>query len=162
MCRPAVLHPESRGEIRLKSDNPLTKPAIYQNFLSEEKDWETLRTGFDMVRHIASQKPLDPFRGKELQPGSGVTAKADIDEYIRQTAWTVHHPAGTCKMGTDKDEMAVVDNEFRLRGIDALRVIDASVFPDMPGGNINAPIIMMAEKASDLIRGKKPLSPIDL
>lgn len=162
MCRPAVLHPESRGEIRLKSDNPLTKPAIHQNFLSEEKDWETLRTGFDMVRHIASQKPLDPFRGKELQPGSSVTSKADIDEYIRQTAWTVHHPAGTCKMGTDDDEMAVVDNEFRLRGVNALRVIDASVFPDMPGGNINAPIIMMAEKASDLIRGKKPLSPIDL
>lgn len=159
MCRPAVLHPESRGELKLKSSDPRDKPAIHQNFLTAEKDWETLRTGFDMVRDIANQKPLDPFRGPEIQPGPGVTSKADIDAYIRQTAWTVHHPAGTCKMGTDNDDMAVVDNELRVRGIDLLRVIDASVFPDMPGGNINAPVIMMAEKASDLMRAKEPLAP---
>jgi len=159
MCRPAVLHPESRGELKLKSNDPRDKPAIHQMFLTAEKDWETLRTGFNMVRDIANQKPLDPFRGREIQPGPSVTNKADIDAYIRQTAWTVHHPAGTCKMGTDNDEMAVVNNELRVRGVEDLRVIDASVFPDMPGGNINAPVIMMAEKASDLMRDKSPLAP---
>ena len=162
MCRPAVLHPESRGELKLKSSDPRAKPAIHQNFLTEEKDWETLRTGFDIVRDVANQKPLDPFRGPEIQPGPGITAKAEIDAYIRQTAWTVHHPAGTCKMGLESDEMAVVDNEFRLRGIEGLRVIDASVLPDMPGGNINAPVIMMAEKASDIIKGKTTLPPAQL
>ena len=162
MCRPAVLHPESRGELKLKSSDPRAKPAIHQNFLTEEKDWKTLRTGFDIVRDVANQKPLDPFRGQEIQPGPAVTAKADIDAYIRQTAWTVHHPAGTCKMGLDTDEMAVVDNEFRLRGIEGLRIVDASVLPDMPGGNINAPVIMMAEKASDIIKGKTPLPPAQL
>lgn len=162
MCRPAVLHPESRGELKLKSSDPRAKPAIHQNFLTEEKDWETLRTGFDIVRDVANQKPLDPFRGPEIQPGPGITAKAEIDAYIRQTAWTVHHPAGTCKMGLESDEMAVVDNEFRLRGIEDLRVIDASVLPDMPGGNINAPVIMMAEKASDIIKGTTPLPPAEL
>jgi len=162
MCRPAVLHPESRGELKLKSSDPRAKPAIHQNFLTEEKDWKTLRTGFEIVRDVANQKPLDPFRGQEIQPGPAVTAKADIDAYIRQTAWTVHHPAGTCKMGLDTDEMAVVDNEFRLRGIEGLRIVDASVLPDMPGGNINAPVIMMAEKASDIIKGKTPLPPAQL
>jgi len=159
MCRPAVLHPESRGELKLKSNDPRDNAAIFQKFLSAEKDWETLRSGFDMVRDIANQKPLDPFRGREIQPGPGVTSKADIDAYIRQTAWTVHHPSGTCKMGTQNDDMAVVDNELRVRGVESLRVIDASVFPDMPGGNINAPVIMMAEKASDLMLGKTPLAP---
>ncbi|MGK0172003.1 MAG: 4-pyridoxate dehydrogenase, partial [Gammaproteobacteria bacterium] len=160
MCRPAVLHPQSRGEIRLKSNDPREHVTIHQRFLSAEKDWQTLRAGFDIVRHVASQKPLDAFRGAEVQPGSGVASKADIDAYIRRTAWTVHHPAGSCKMGIDSDDMAVVDNELRVRGVDGLRVVDASVMPDMPGGNINAPVIMMAEKAADLIRGETPLPPI--
>ncbi|MFN0305400.1 MAG: GMC oxidoreductase, partial [Burkholderiales bacterium] len=94
-----------------------------------------------------------------INPGEGVKSRAEIDAYMRRTAWTVHHPLGTCKMGVDSDEMAVVDNELRVRGIDGLRVIDASVLPDMPGGNINAPIIMIAERAADLIRGRKPLAP---
>lgn len=160
MCRPAVLHPESRGEIKLRSADPRDTVAIHQNFLSAEKDWETLRTGFDMVRHVAHQKPLDGFRGPEIQPGPDVTSKQDIDDYIRRTAWTVHHPLGTCKMGPDSDAAAVVDPQLRVRGAEALRVIDASVMPDMPGGNINAPVIMMAEKAADLIRGRPPLDPI--
>ena len=159
MCRPAVLHPESRGEIKLRSSDPRDKVAIHQNFLSEKKDWETLRTGFDMVRDVASQKPLDSFRGPEIQPGPNVTSRQDINEYIRRTAWTVHHPLGTCKMGSDKDDMAVVDSQLRVRGAQGLRVVDASVMPDMPGGNINAPIIMMAEKAADLIRDREPLAP---
>ncbi len=162
MCRPAVLHPESRGEIKLKSANPQDTVAIHQNFLTEEKDWETLRAGFDMVRDVAHQKPLDAFRGPEIQPGPNVQSRADIDDYIKRTAWTVHHPLGTCKMGPDSDGTAVVDPQLRVRGVDGLRVVDGSVLPDMPGGNCNAPIIMMAEKASDLILGHDPLPPAEI
>ena len=162
MCRPAVLHPESRGEIKLKSADPRDKVAIHQNFLSEEKDWQTLRTGFDMVRDVANQKPLDAFRGPEIQPGPDVTSRADIDAYIRRTAWTVHHPLGTCKMGAGNDETAVVDPQLRVRGVDGLRVVDGSVIPDMPGGNTNAPVIMIAEKAADMIRGHAALPPANI
>lgn len=159
MCRAAVLHPESRGEVKLRSANPQEPVAIYQNFLSAEADWKTLRTGFDLVRDVAHQKPLDAYRGPELQPGRDVRSRAEIDAFIRRTAWTVHHPLGTSKMGPDRDEMAVVDPALRVRGVEGLRVVDASVMPDMLGGNINAPVIMMAEKAADLIRGLEPLSP---
>jgi len=158
MCRPVLLHPKSRGEIKLRSADPKDPVAIYQNFLSEPEDWETFRTGFDMVREVATQKPLDGFRGKELNPGADCKSQADIDAFIRQTAWTVHHPLGTCKMGAASDETAVVDPEMKVRGLDGLRVVDASVMPDMPGGNINAPVIAMAERASDLIRGNTPLT----
>ena len=162
MCRPAVLHPESRGEIKLKSKDPCEKVAIHQNFLTSENDWRTLRTGFEIVREVAHQKPLDEFRGPEIQPGSNIKSREEIDNYIRRTAWTVHHPLGTCKMGIKSDKMAVVDEQLRVFGVDGLRVVDASVMPDMPGGNINAPVIMMAEKVADLIKGKKPLEPARL
>ena len=160
MCRPAVLHPESRGEVKLKSKDPREKVAIHQNFLTSENDWRTLRTGFEIVREVANKTPLDKYRGPEIQPGLNIKSREDIDNYIRQTAWTVHHPLGTCKMGLKSDKMAVVDEELRVFGVDGLRVVDASVMPDMPGGNINAPVIMMAEKASDLIKGEKPLQPV--
>ena len=162
MCRPAVLHPESRGEIKLKSKDPCERVAIHQNFLTSENDWRTLRTGFKIVREVAHQKPLDEFRGPEIQPGSNIKSREEIDNYIRRTAWTVHHPLGTCKMGIKSDKMAVVDEQLRVFGVDGLRVVDASVMPDMPGGNINAPVIMMAEKVADLIKGKKPLEPARL
>ncbi len=92
----------------------------------------------------------------------GVTSKADIDAFIRRTAWTAHHPLGTCRMGRDGDTQAVLDPQLRVRGMQGLRVVDASAMPDMVGGNINAPIIMMAEKAADLIRGRQVLSPATL
>ncbi len=159
MCRPVVLHPTSRGEIRLRSADPRAHVAIHQNFLATEEDWNTFLTGFDMVRDVAHQKPLDAFRGREINPGVEVQSRADIMAYMRRTAWTVHHPLGTCKMGADADPLAVVDDQLRVRGAEGLRVIDASVIPDMPGGNINAPIIMIAERAADLIRGRTPLAP---
>ena len=162
MCRPVVLHPTSRGSVKLRSADPRAAIAIHQNFLATEEDWNTFRTGFDMVRDAAHQKALDPFRGREINPGPGVKSRADIDAYMRRTAWTVHHPLGTCKMGTANDPMAVVDNHLRVRGVEGLRVVDASVIPDMPGGNINAPIIMIAERAADLIRGRTPLAPTPL
>jgi choline dehydrogenase/4-pyridoxate dehydrogenase len=158
MLRPVLLHPESRGEIRLRSADPQASVAIHQNFLSERKDWETLRTGIGMMRDLVAQKAFDGFRGRELAPGPG----ADVDAFIRRTAWTVHHPCGTCRMGADDDQMAVVSGDLRVRGLHGLRVVDASVFPDLIGGNINAPTIMIAEKAADAIRGRPALEPAAL
>jgi choline dehydrogenase-like flavoprotein len=157
MCRPVILHPESRGEIRLRSADPRDKPAIHQNFLAEPKDWETMRAGIEMMRDLIAQKSLDRYRSREIQPGPATKSRSDIDAFIRRSAWTAHHPLGTCRMGTANDELAVVDAALRVRGVAGLRVVDASVMPDMVGGNINAAIIMIAEKASDLIRGKAPL-----
>jgi 4-pyridoxate dehydrogenase len=159
MVRPVLLHPESKGELKLRSSDPRAAPAIHQNFLSEPKDWDTLRAGIAMMRELVAQKALDPYRDREIQPGPGVTSKADIDAFIRRTAWTAHHPLGTCRMGRDDDTQAVLDSQLRVRGMQGLRVVDASAMPDMVGGNINAPIIMMAERAADLIRGRQVLSP---
>jgi 4-pyridoxate dehydrogenase len=162
MVRPVVLHPESRGELKLHSADPRAAPAIHQNFLSEPKDWETLRRGIAMMRDLAAQKALDPYRGSEIQPGPGVTSKANIDAFIRRTAWTAHHPLGTCRMGKDDDDLAVLDTQLRVRGMQGLRVVDASAMPDMVGGNINAAIVMIAEKVADIIRGRKAMSPATL
>jgi 4-pyridoxate dehydrogenase len=159
MVRPVVLHPESRGELKLHSADPRAAPAIHQNFLSEPKDWETLRRGIALMRDLVAQKALDPYRGPEIQPGSGVNSKANINAFIRRTAWTAHHPLGTCRMGKDHDDLAVLDTQLRVRGMQGLRVVDASAMPDMVGGNINAPIVMIAEKAADFIRGRKVLAP---
>lgn len=157
MFRPVLLHPESRGQVKLRSADPREFVAIHQNFLSTEKDWETFRTGVEMVRDVARQKPLDAFRGLEINPGPDCTSLDEVDAYIRQTSWTVHHPLGTCKMGASDDPDAVVDPTLRVRGVENLRVVDASALPDMPGGNINAPVIAVAERAADLIRGNQPL-----
>ena len=157
MVRPVVLHPKSRGELKLASSKPTDFVKIHQNFLSHPDDWETLKNGIDILRDIASQKPLDKFRGREIQP-----AGEPIEQFVKRTAWTVHHPLGTCKMGPASDPMAVVDPELRVKGAEGLRVVDASVFPDMLGGNINAPTIMFAERAADLIRGKAPLAPMNV
>jgi 4-pyridoxate dehydrogenase len=157
-CRVVLLRPESRGELRLVSGDPAAAPRIRQNFLSTEKDRRTLRDGVRLARHIAAQAPLRPFIAKELAPGSD--ADADIDALIRAGGITVHHPLGTCKMGPASDPLAVVDSALRVNGVDALRVVDASVMPDLVGGNINAPVIMIAEKAADLIRGRTPLAPV--
>ena len=100
-----------------------------------------------------------PFVVGEIGPGAEVKTDQQLEAYVRHTAVTAHHPAGTCKMGPTSDKMAVVDTQLRVIGLDALRVADASVFPDLVGGNINAPVIMIAEKAADIIRGKPPLSP---
>ncbi len=159
-CRPVLLHPESRGELKLASADPRAPIRIHQNFLSTENDIRTMRDGFKMVREVAMQKPLDPFRGEETAPGKDVQSDADIDAFIRNTSATAHHPCATCKMGID--DMAVVDGECKVRGVDGLRVIDASVFPDLVGGNINAPVLMIAEKMADAIRGRPALAPAEI
>src|SRR5207245_8569063 len=108
------------------------------------------------------QSALAPFAAGEVAPGPDCRSDAEIDAHIRATAITVHHPLGTCKMARASDPEAVVDPELRVLGVDALRVVDASVMPDLVGGNINAPVIMIAEKAADLIRGRTPLAPVNV
>jgi choline dehydrogenase/4-pyridoxate dehydrogenase len=157
-CRAVLLRPESRGRLSLRSADPHARPVLHQNFLATDRDWKTIRAGLRLVRDVFAQKPLQPFIEAELAPGPGRNSDADFDEHIRRAAATAHHPLGTCRMGPDSDETAVVDAELRVRGVEGLRVADASVMPDLVGGNINAPVIMIAEKAADMIRGLPPLA----
>ena len=161
-CRAVLLHPQSRGRIELASRDPRVPVRIRQNFLATEKDCATLRAGVRLIREIGEQTPLASFTTGEISPGPDCRSDAEIDAHIRATAITVHHPLGTCKMGRPSDPMAVVDPELKVLGIDGLRVVDASVMPDLVGGNINAPVIMIAEKAADLIRGRTPLAPVNV
>jgi 4-pyridoxate dehydrogenase len=158
-CRVVALRPESRGWLKLASADPRTPLHIHQNFLATENDWEVLRAGVRIFRDIVHQGPLDSFRGPEILPGDAKSSDADIDSYIKSTSLHVHHPLGTCRMGPASDSSSVVDADLRVHGIEGLRVIDASVFPDIVGGNINAAVVMVAEKAADLIRERAPLAP---
>lgn len=145
----AIMHPESRGTVRLQSTDPQAPVRINGRFLSEPSDLRKLHDGFLMARETGRQAPLDPFRGAELAPGPEVRSDAEIDEWIRDNARTVSHPCGTCRMGSD--EAAVLDPELRVRGVEGLRVVDASAMPDLVSAHINACVLMMAEKASELI-----------
>ena len=156
--RVVMLHPESRGELVLGSADPRTPIRIRQNFMSTDREWKTLRAGMRLMRDVMMQSPMAPFITKELTP---IDTDAQIDEHIRNTAITLHHPLGTCKMGRETDETAVVDPHLRVRGVERLRVIDASVMPDLISGNINAPVMMIAEKAADMIRGRPTLAPLN-
>jgi 4-pyridoxate dehydrogenase len=149
VCRPILLRPASRGRITLRSADPRERVFIDQNFLAVDSDLKTLRKGLKLLREVAAQKALDAFRGREIRPGKELRSDAELDGYIRSTPATAHHPCGTCRMGSDED--AVVDGALRLRGVAALRIADASIMPDLVGGNINATVIMIAEKAADLV-----------
>ena len=158
-CIAVVLRPESRGRLRLASSDPAMPIRIHQNFLSAERDWQTLRAGIRLIREVNAKPPLERYVQAELAPGAGKLADADLDAHIRATSITVHHPLGTCRMGPSADPMTVVDPELRVHGIDGLRVVDASVMPSLVGGNINAPVMMIAERAADLIAGRPTLAP---
>ena len=147
--RVIMLHPESRGQLTLSSSDPATPIRIKQNFMSTEREWKTMRGALRLMQNIMQQPQMKPFIAGELTPAR---TDAELDEHIRNTAITLHHPLGTCKMGRDHDETAVVDPHLRVRGTENLRVIDASVMPDLISGNINAPVMMIAEKAADEIR----------
>ena len=153
--RIVAIQPESRGSVKLTSPDPLAAPVIHQNFLASPKDWQSLRAGFRVARDLAAQSSMQPFIQAEFFPGPKCQSDDEIDEHIRKTSITVHHPAGTCRMGADA--ASVVDPKLRVRGIDGLRVVDASVMPDLVCGNINAAVIMIAEKASDLILASKKI-----
>jgi choline dehydrogenase/4-pyridoxate dehydrogenase len=156
-ARTVLVHPESRGHVSLASADPVAAPRIFQNFLATDRDWRVLRQSLRIVRDIAAQPAMAPFIGKEIVPGPACASDSELDAFIRRSAITVHHPAGTCRMGPENDDRAVVDPQLRVRGVDGLRVVDASVMPDLPGGNINAPVMMIAERAADLIRGYIPM-----
>jgi 4-pyridoxate dehydrogenase len=155
--RPCLLHPESRGEVTLRSTNPAEPPRIFYNFFTAPNDLPRLRQGFKRARDVAYQKAMDPYRGEEKSPGPKVKTDEEIDAYLKRAAITAHHPAGTCKMGTDAQ--AVLDPQLRVLGVEGLRVVDASAMPDMVGAHINACVIMMADKAADIIRDVDPLPP---
>jgi len=149
-----------RGEVLLRSNDPRDKVKIVTNFFSAPNDLPTLRQGFKIAREIAAQPPLERFRGAEMSPGPKVKTDAEIDAWIRKTTITAHHPASTCAMGIGSG--AVVDPQFRVNGAEGLRVVDASAMPDLVSAHINAGVLMMAEKASDIIRGRSPLPPADV
>jgi choline dehydrogenase-like flavoprotein len=156
-ARAVVLHSKSRGRLTLTSTDPRQAPRIVENMLSDPADLKTLRQGIRVVREILRQKPLDAFRGAEVTPGPDVTSDAALDGYFRKTAIPFHHPISTCRMGADAK--APVDPECKVRGVMGLRVVDGAVMPDLVGGNINAAVIMIAEKAADMIRGRPALPP---
>jgi len=155
------LRPESRGRVGLASADPFADPAIFANYLSTEEDRRALREGTKMVRALAGEPALKAICGREEEPGAGVASDADIDAWIRRAAETIYHPVGTCRMGRAGDPLAVVDSALRVQALSGLRVIDASVMPTLVGGNTNAPTMMIAEKAADMILGRAPPAPID-
>ena len=148
---PVLISPKSRGEVRLAAADPVAKPKIITNTLAEPEDLAALVTGIELAREIAGAEPLRSARGREIYPGPDVREDADVEDFVRRHVELLYHPSGTCRMGGDD---AVLDPELRVRGVEGLRVVDASVFPVIPGGNTNAPTIMVAERAADLVRGK--------
>jgi choline dehydrogenase len=150
---PVLVSPKSRGRLRLRSADPLAPPSILTNALTDPEDVAALVAGAKLSREIAASGPFAEELGREIYPGDAITSDDDLAEDARNRAELIYHPVGTCRMGAADDEMAVLDPECRVRGIEGLRVVDASVMPVIPGGNTNAPAIMVAERASDLIRG---------
>lgn len=150
-----LMRPRSLGQVRIRSTDPATPPSILFNYLQDPQDVRDLRASVRLTREILAQPALAPFRGEELSPGSRAQSDAEIDSFVRQGLETCYHPVGTCRMGASAD--CVVDEQCRVHGIAGLRVVDASVMPAIVSGNTNAPTIMIAEKASDLIRGIVPL-----
>ncbi|MDE0705152.1 MAG: choline dehydrogenase [Rhodospirillaceae bacterium] len=150
---------KSRGTVRLASADPRAAPQVLFNYMSHEDDWAEMRACVRLTREIFAQPAFDPYRGDELAPGDAVQSDDEIDAFVRETVQSAYHPSGTCKMGTDA--MAVVDPQNRVHGMEALRVVDSSIMPAITTGNLNAPTIMIAEKAADAIRGRDPLPPSD-
>ncbi|TWC31125.1 choline dehydrogenase [Pseudomonas sp. SJZ079] len=145
----------SRGRVQAKSKDPREHPSILFNYMSHEQDWQEFRDGIRITREIMAQSALDPYRGREISPGADLQSDAELDEFVRQHAETAFHPSCSCKMG--EDDMAVVDGQGRVHGLQGLRVIDASIMPEIITGNLNATTIMLAEKIADKIRGREPL-----
>ncbi|MGD8908424.1 MAG: choline dehydrogenase [Chromatiales bacterium] len=147
--------PQSRGYVRVRDTDATQPPEILFNYLRAEADREGFRDCVKLTREIINQPAFDEYRGDEIQPGIEVQSDDEIDRFIRANVESAYHPSCSCKMGTD--ELAVVDPQTRVRGIDNLRVVDSSIFPTIPNGNLNAPTIMVAERAADIIRGQAPL-----
>jgi choline dehydrogenase len=152
---------KSKGWVRLKSANPADKPRIFFNYLSREEDLEEMRACVRLTREVFAQSAFDRYRAREIQPGADVQTDEQIDEFVRQKVESAYHPSCSCRMGDANDPMAVVDPETRVRGLEAFRVVDSSIMPSITTGNLNAPTIMLAEKAADHILGKGMLPASD-
>lgn len=149
---------KSRGKVMLSSPDPRASPLIDFNYMAHDQDWVDFRHCIRLTRNIFNQPAFDPFRGQEIQPGADVASDAALDEFIRDHAESAYHPCGTVRMGDKDDKMAVIDPYCRVIGMEGLRVVDSSIFPTIPNGNLNGPSIMVGEKASDIILGKSPLT----
>jgi choline dehydrogenase len=150
---PVLVSPKARGQVWLRSADPLAKPRILTNSLSEPEDLASMVAGVEMAREIASKPPLAEVVVRELKPGPEAQGREGIEAAVRERLELIYHPVGTCRMSDDGWD-AVVDSQLRVHGIDGLRVVDASIFPVIPGGNTNAATVMVAERAADLIRGR--------
>ena len=151
--------PKSRGWVKVRNADPLTPPEIQFNYLQHQDDIEAFRACVRLSREIIAQPAMDAFRGQEIQPGEHIVSNEDIDAFVRESVESAYHPCGTCRIGDSTDEMAVIDSTLRVIGIEKLRVVDSSVFPTVPNGNLNAPTIMVAERAADIIK-KQLLKPM--
>ena len=152
---------KSRGWVRLASANPLDQPKIRFNYLSHPDDLPEMRACVRLTREIFAQGAFDAYRGREIQPGAQVQDDAQIDEFVKAKVESAFHPSCSCKMGAAQDPLAVVDPQTRVIGFENLRVVDSSIMPQITNGNLNAPTIMIAEKAADHIRGGALLPPAD-
>ena len=151
----------SRGTVRLASADPGAAPRILFNYMSHEQDWADFRHCIRLTREIFGQSAFAPYAGDEIQPGPGIQSDDELDGFIREHVESAYHPCGTARIGAKDDPMAVVDPECRVIGVDGLRVADSSIFPRVTNGNLNAPSIMVGEKAADHILGRTPLAPIE-
>lgn len=153
-----ALRPQSRGYVAIRSADPTISPIIDPNYLATENDRTVMREALRLTRELFGAASFGAYRGEEFLPGATVRSDAEIDAYVRATAESAYHPSCTCRMGTDA--AAVVDPECRVQGVQALRVIDASVMPSVVSGNLNAPTMMIAEKMADVLRARNPLPPV--
>ena len=149
--------PESRGKVWIESNDPEAKPRIHFNYIGTEQDKQDWRDTIRLTREVLQQSALDDYRGEEIQPGMNIQSDEEIDRWVKDNVESAYHPSCTCKMGADDDAMAVLDAECRVRGVENLRVVDSSIFPTITNGNLNAPTIMVAERAADMILGKSLL-----
>ena len=151
--------PSSRGHVRARTPSVQDKPEILFNYLQHQHDIEGFRACVRLTREIIAQPAMGAFRGPEIQPGETVQSDEEIDAFVRSAVESAYHPSCACRMG--EDDLAVVDSETRVRGIESLRLVDSSIFPTIPNGNLNSPTIMLAERAADIIKGKGMLEPSD-
>lgn len=146
---------QSKGWVKLRSADPNDHPEICFNYMSKNEDWQEFRAGVRLTREIFEQDAFDAFRGEELSPGADVQTDEQLDAYLKDAVESAYHPSCTCKMGSD--ELAVVDQDCKVRGLEGLRIVDSSIMPSIVSGNLNGPTIMIAEKAADIIKGAEPL-----
>ena len=153
--------PQSRGCVKIVSQSPKDSPKILFNYLEAQQDREDWRACIHLTREIFDQPAMEPFRGAEIQPGRSVTSNSELDDWVRQNVESAYHPSCTCRMGAIDDATAVLDSACRVKGVESLRVVDSSVFPEITNGNLNAPTIMLAERVADMILGGSLLPPLD-